>query len=141
MACCQVTAALQILAQKAFEWPEKHAMVAFVGDVWRAFDFLRPDVVCQAMVRRKIPSILIAASLRENLHNVLEPIFPGTSEDVEIEFSKCERTGSTDAPRKWNMVLEDALLEVSDEWAERRQGIIDGVRWSHLLWCDNIFFY
>jgi len=105
---------------KSFEWPNRFPMAVFCGDVWRAFDYLSPEISSMCAARRGTPAQLNAALFREGLGCKLEPIFPFTWGTPTVNFNRCAGTGSTDAPRTWNWVIADALRELQSTWAEKR---------------------
>ena len=55
-------------------------------------------------------------------------------------FYYTERTGSTDAPSKWNETTRLALSLCVGGWRTMGWGVkIGGELFTHLVWADNIF--
>ena len=141
MACGQITGPLHILLAKSFEWPDSLPLTVFYGDVYQAFDHLRPSEVAASMNRRGMHPRLAAALLREGCEGLMEVLlFDNAPIGDDLCFNSCERTGSTDAPFKWKCLMADALKDAVPRWVEEELGVwIGNRRWTHLLWADNIY--
>ena len=76
--------------------------------------------------------------------NVMDPPVAGekcTDKDG-TQISACEKTGATDSTVKWNLLLEDIMIDLVPVWRSRNFGIArDGHILDHAIWADNIFLY
>eukprot|EP00959_Pyramimonas_sp_CCMP1952_P426892 8940659-Pyramimonas_sp.AAC.1 len=75
------------------------------------------------MAKRHAPADLTAALMRENVGCKLEAVFQGAPSSTSVDFNKCERQGSTDAPAKWNTVMADVLGECRVLYREANLGL------------------
>ena len=111
MACSSITAPLQILLAKSYEWDHAPAreqqfpMTVFVGDVYQAFDHLHPREAAQSLLHEGKPARLVAALSGENAGSRMEAVFNHCLTEVKVHYSRSERTGSRDAPRLWDSLL------------------------------------
>ena len=71
-----------------------------------AFDFLTPEGVSTSFIQRDVHGTLAAAFFRESLELMMQALFPQTSSEKEILYTRCEKTGATDTTLKWNAVIE-----------------------------------
>ena len=121
-ACGQIPGPLHILLAKSFEWPDRLSLTVLYGDVYQAFDHLRPSEVAASMNRRGIHPRLAAALLREGCEGLTEVLFDNAPIGDDPCFNSCERTGSTDAPFKWKCLMADALKDAVPIWVEEKMG-------------------
>lgn len=140
MACQQITAPLMLILAKSYEWPKDEPVHFFAGDVKAAFDNIKTRHTALAMERRGLPARLIHALLLESRGSRMHANFQGVPMQGTVFYNASERTGSTDAPAKWNWILDDSLAILASEWFERGMGIRVSGRWfTHAVWADNVY--
>ena len=140
MTCGDIMCPLQVLLAKSWEWPLKLPICVGCGDVFQAFDHLKGQTAVRSMQFRQQPAWFIHGWERENLHNEMEACFQNTRTKGPIPFNKCERTGDTGAPKRWNWAVEHKFAQVQKNWSVRNFGLRLG-RWrfTHLVWADNMY--
>ena len=140
MSVYQVTAPLQLLLAKAYEWPERAPLYVFIGDVATAFDKMTTSTAARALSDHLLPARLVAALTRENTGCIAEMLFPDLAKEIFISFNACERQGSTDAPEKSNACMRMITSRLVHTWIDAGFGYrSQGRLWTHVYWADNLF--
>ena len=125
--CClstsHVTAALQLLLCRGWEWQLQSPVYVFNGDVQAAFDNMRPNVVVKALQAAQLHPRIIAAMMTETTGASCWPEFDGISLEEPVSFNKCAKQGGVESAYAWNCVMFKVLAELVPLWRESGFGL------------------
>eukprot|EP00959_Pyramimonas_sp_CCMP1952_P430107 9008355-Pyramimonas_sp.AAC.1 len=70
----------------------------------------------------------------------MEPAFGTTTVQTPILYTRSEKQGSTDATRKFNATISRCMVLAIRACEANDLGIVvEGARFTHVLWCDNVY--
>ena len=92
-------------------------------DIKTAFDEAKPKPVAKILDVHNTHGWLIAALLREMFWAVWHGL-PLKAWRAILSFNRCLRQGSVEAPRLWQKMASEILVDVEEEWMKKRKGVI-----------------
>ena len=78
--------------------------------------------------------------LEELMHATAEGWLAEVKGAKQVEFSRCIRTGGTEATRLWNITVRAVLADLVQKWVARGWGVLASGRViTNLVWADNFW--
>ena len=69
----------------------------------------------------------------------MEPRFQNVLQSIRVDYTRCEKTDSTDAVVKWVWLSESLFREARPHWQQCGRGIqLNGTAYTDLEWADNV---
>ena len=143
MAVEQITASLQTMMRRHYEWGPKFRERALVlsCDVLHAFDHMSPQLVVQALLFLQVHPQIIAAMLAETYQMRVDPEFEGVRLDEPVPFNKCGTQGGVQSTFQWNAICYLILSKLVPMWRASGYGVPlwQGRYYTHVVWADNFY--
>ena len=135
-----ITTTLQHLMSRGWEWQNQAPIFVFNGDIFAAFDDMRPETIAEALQAAQLHPRLVAALLQETIGLQCAPEFAGVTLDERVPFTKCARQGAVESAFEWNTIMFMCLADLVPLWHESGYGIqLGDRRYTHVVWADNIW--
>ena len=137
-----VIGGLTRLMEKGTEWKHSEGEIhLFEGDIATAFDVLSPSVVNFAMSECGFDARMTAAILEEMKDLKAHAEIFGVPVKEPIVFNKCIRQGGVESPKVWRISMIAIMSSLVQLWKDMDgYGVmIDGRRYSHIIWADNVW--
>ena len=133
---------LQSIAQKTQEWQHQEQIFRFDGDIYKAFDCLRPSTAAKALRQLKVHPLVIAAWLQENCSLQMRPKLLREDEHLcdYLPYNSL-RQGGPDSMKVWNLTIQNAISPLHKKWVREGKGVSFApakTLWTHLVWVDGL---
>lgn len=137
----QISMTLQLMTERATEWPGQRAFWILCADVLQAFDHVSPATMAHCLEFWGFPAGLTRCMMMQSLFTKARAVPFRSCVTGSFCMSRCIRQGGMESPWAFNLVIRTVLHSVRERW-EAIPGVarlvVGMVRM--LAWADNLYF-